>query len=73
MHLLFQDGVEMKVEPTGWGSDDPELEEEDTGPDPVRVLMLPLQAQHAMEKMEEFVLKASYIHYIKPSWVPPPL
>ncbi|XP_070597226.1 adiponectin receptor protein 1-like isoform X3 [Erythrolamprus reginae] len=52
-----QDGIEMKVEPTGWGSDDPELEEEDTGPDPVRVLMLPLQAQHAMEKMEEFVLK----------------
>uniref|UniRef100_A0A8C6X6R3 Adiponectin receptor 1 n=1 Tax=Naja naja TaxID=35670 RepID=A0A8C6X6R3_NAJNA len=36
---------------------DPEIEEEDTGPDPVRVLMLPLQAQHAMEKMEEFVLK----------------
>lgn len=62
MHLLFQDGIEMKVEPTGWGSDDPELEEEDTGPDPVRVLMLPLQAQHAMEKMEEFVLKASYTH-----------
>ncbi|KAG8129748.1 hypothetical protein E2320_016458 [Naja naja] len=53
-----QDGIEMKVEPTGWGSDDPEIEEEDTGPDPVRVLMLPLQAQHAMEKMEEFVLKA---------------
>ncbi|XP_058030035.1 adiponectin receptor protein 1-like isoform X1 [Ahaetulla prasina] len=52
-----QDGIEMKVEPTGWGSDDPELEEDDTGPDPVRVLMLPLQAQHAMEKMEEFVLK----------------
>ncbi|KAM6470708.1 adiponectin receptor protein 1 [Python bivittatus] len=52
-----QGGVEMKVEPTGWGADNPELEEEDIGPDPVRVLMLPLQAQHAMEKMEEFVLK----------------
>uniref|UniRef100_A0A8D2JEQ6 Adiponectin receptor 1 n=1 Tax=Varanus komodoensis TaxID=61221 RepID=A0A8D2JEQ6_VARKO len=36
---------------------DPELEEEEAGPDPVRVLMLPLQAHHAMEKMEEFVLK----------------
>uniref|UniRef100_A0A8D2JHF7 Adiponectin receptor protein 1 n=1 Tax=Varanus komodoensis TaxID=61221 RepID=A0A8D2JHF7_VARKO len=55
--LHEKDGVEMGVEPTGWGSDDPELEEEEAGPDPVRVLMLPLQAHHAMEKMEEFVLK----------------
>lgn len=46
----------MGAEPTVWGLDDPELEEED-GTDPIRVLMLPLQAHHAMEKMEEFVLK----------------
>nr|XP_020653394.1 adiponectin receptor protein 1-like isoform X1 [Pogona vitticeps]XP_020653395.1 adiponectin receptor protein 1-like isoform X1 [Pogona vitticeps] len=52
-----QDGVEMRIVPRGWGSDDPDLQEDELGPDPVRVLMLPLQAQHAMEKMEEFVLK----------------
>lgn len=54
---LFQDGVGMGVESTGWESEDPALEENETGTDPVRVLMLPLQAHHAMEKMEEFVLK----------------
>lgn len=51
----------MGVEPTGWGTDDPDLEENEVGTDPVRVMMLPLQAQHAMEKMEEFVLKVSDI------------
>lgn len=51
----------MGVEPTGWDSDDPALEEDDACTNPVRVLMLPLQAQHAMEKMEEFVLKVGGI------------
>nr|XP_028567810.1 uncharacterized protein LOC114587564 isoform X9 [Podarcis muralis] len=54
---ISQDGIAMGVEPTGWGTDDPDLEENEVGTDPVRVMMLPLQAQHAMEKMEEFVLK----------------
>ncbi|XP_032822452.1 adiponectin receptor protein 1-like [Petromyzon marinus] len=50
-------------------------ERDEDGPEPLRVITLPLQAHHAMEKMEEFVCKVwqgrwrVIPHDVLPSWL----
>uniref|UniRef100_A0A452GJE0 Adiponectin receptor 1 n=1 Tax=Gopherus agassizii TaxID=38772 RepID=A0A452GJE0_9SAUR len=59
LHLgpSLQQGAEVGAEPAGWGAAAQWGAEELDNADPVRVLTLPLQAQQAMGRMEEFVFK----------------
>ncbi|XP_075771071.1 adiponectin receptor protein 1-like isoform X2 [Pelodiscus sinensis] len=76
--LLGEDarqGAEVGAEPAGWGDAAEWGAEEPDDVDPVRVLTLPLQAQQAMGRMEEFVIKVwegrwkVIPHDVLPDWL----
>ncbi|XP_073178401.1 LOW QUALITY PROTEIN: adiponectin receptor protein 1-like [Lepidochelys kempii] len=70
-----QQGAEVGAEPAGWGAAVQWGAEEPDDADPMRVLTLPLQAQQAMGRMEEFVFKVwegrwrVFPHDVLPDWL----
>ncbi|XP_028669177.1 adiponectin receptor protein 1-like isoform X1 [Erpetoichthys calabaricus] len=72
---LDGEAVASQYVATKRNDDEEQEEEEEADVDPVRVLTLPLQAHHAMEKMEEFVFKVwegrwrVIPHDVLPDWL----